>query len=301
MKNPMPVYHYLAFGLVVESQIALPLPPTTISRGPVGKLFIGFGTIPGMPDTMYRLASFYYGTVGEDLIVSLPALATFLVTDYSITITADEVMDRSLLARFLVSGILGVYMMKRGFLLLHGSAIVHRTHAICLIGDQRSGKSTTAAKLASLALPVLCDDLIPLVQQDAGEPPMVLSGIPRLKLLPDAYRKLVGDIDSASPLFDGVDKYQTTFREYVHPAKLGCICILSTPTGHTPVSIQKVTGMEKLSNVLVHASVMREIRLPVDFFSKLSAILSTIPVYRVTRPLGEDSLNEVANTILSID
>jgi hypothetical protein len=301
MTDTMALHHYLAFGMALESQVALQLPPANDSPAPLGKLSIVFGTIAKFPKVMHRLAAFQYGIVGDELVVRLPSVAMFLVSEHSITIASENAMDAKLLARFLVGGLLGIYMIKRGCLLLHGSAVIHKSRAVCLVGDQGSGKSTTAAKLASVSLPVLCDDLIPLLPRDSGRLPLVLPGIPRPKLLPDAYGRLVGPIETASAMFDGVDKYQTVFVESQEPTELGCLCVLSPQPDHNQVSIQEIRGMEKVSLILAHASIMQEIRPHDTFFTSISTILAMVPVYRIFRPVGQDSLQDVSDAILAID
>jgi hypothetical protein len=290
-------YRYTAFGLEIDSEIALQLPPPSGQTPPLGFLSIRFGDVGRCPDDLKEVASFLYSPVDKDLFVRLPKVASFLITDGIIFVSPEQQIENPVIPRFLVSGALGIYLMKRKTLLLHGSAVVKANKAICLLGDQGSGKSTTAAMLATEGLPVLCDDLIPLSSEDMT----VMPGVPRPKLLLDAFSKLGRAYTLDSALFDGVDKYQVCLGEAKEIVSLGCLVILTTKPELSKISVEKIQGMDKVSTLLSHTSVLEGVVERGELFQRLCKLLNnTIGVYRITRPCEGNSLLEVAKTILDL-
>jgi hypothetical protein len=91
---------------------------------------------------------------------------------------------------YLLGPVMGFVLRRRGVLALHASAVCIEGQAIALCGESQTGKSTTAAALGLRGIPVLCEDITPLVAQDGKF--YVEPGYPRVCLWPDAAEKLLG-------------------------------------------------------------------------------------------------------------
>lgn len=93
-------------------------------------------------------------------------------------------------ATYLLGPVMGFVLRRRSVLALHASAVCIAGQAVALCGESQSGKSTTAAALALRGIPVLCEDITPLVEVDGrfqAEP-----GYPRVCLWPDTVEELFG-------------------------------------------------------------------------------------------------------------
>jgi hypothetical protein len=74
-----------------------------------------------------------------------------------------------------------------------------------MCGESQTGKSTTAAALALRGIPVLCEDITPLIEQDGRF--HVEPGYPRVCLWPDAVEELFGARDALPRLTPSWEKF----------------------------------------------------------------------------------------------
>ena len=300
---------YSAFGMVLESEIPLQLPLWTpeVSQSQRSKrvnLTVRYGAIGNYPSTWHTINSTEYGVVGEAVLVRVRSVADYLLEGNTIVIQPHDRATELTIGRFLVGLVMGIFLMRKKALMLHGSAVLKDGQAIGLIGHQGSGKSTTAAKLATLGYAVLCDDIIPimnLLDAHQQEIPMITPGVPRPKLLPDAYQKLIGDPEQAAHLFDGVDKYQSSLLESHESAPLKALCLLSPATDVQEVQMERITGHKKVPLVMAHCSFLQGLENHHQLFARTLAMLASVPLYRINRPTTGDSLDQVAALIQSID
>lgn len=97
-------------------------------------------------------------------------------------------------AIYLLGPVMGFVLRRRNVLALHASAVSIGGQAVVLCGESQAGKSTTAAALALQGVPVLCEDITPLIEVDGKF--QVEPGYPRVCLWPDAVEKLFGARDA---------------------------------------------------------------------------------------------------------
>jgi len=94
------------------------------------------------------------------------------------------------MATYLLGPVMGFVLRRRSVLALHASAVCIGGQAVALCGESQVGKSTTAAALALRGIPVLCEDITPLIEEHGTF--QVEPGYPRVCLWPDAVEKLFG-------------------------------------------------------------------------------------------------------------
>ncbi len=108
-------------------------------------------------------------------------------------------------ATYLLGPVMGFVLRLRSVLALHASAVCIGGQAVALCGESQTGKSTMAAALALRGIPVLCEDITPLIEVDARF--QVEPGYPRVCLWPDAVEKLFGARDALPRLTPSWDKF----------------------------------------------------------------------------------------------
>jgi hypothetical protein len=108
-------------------------------------------------------------------------------------------------ATYLLGPVMGFVLRRRSMLALHASAVCIERRAVALCGESQAGKSTTAAALALRGIPVLCEDITPLIEQDGKF--HVEPGYPRVCLWPDSVEKLFGARDALPRLTPSWDKF----------------------------------------------------------------------------------------------
>ncbi len=108
-------------------------------------------------------------------------------------------------ATYLLGPVMGFVLRRRSILALHASAVSIGGQAVALCGESQAGKSTTAAALALRGIPVLCEDITPLFEEDGRF--KVEPGYPRVCLWPDAVEKLFGARDALPRLTPTWEKF----------------------------------------------------------------------------------------------
>jgi len=109
------------------------------------------------------------------------------------------------LATYLLGPVMGFVLRRRSILALHASAVCIGGRAVALCGESQAGKSTTAAAFALRGIPVLCEDVTPLIEEHGKF--QVEPGYPRVCLWPDAVEKLFGAPDALPRLTPTWDKF----------------------------------------------------------------------------------------------
>jgi len=94
------------------------------------------------------------------------------------------------IATYLSGPVMGFVLRRRGLMSLHASAVCIDGLAVVFCGESQSGKSTSAAALALRGVPVLCEDVTPLLEEAGSF--QVEPGYPRVCLWPDTVASLLG-------------------------------------------------------------------------------------------------------------
>jgi hypothetical protein len=304
---------YTAFGMQIRSEIRLHLPAVDTA----GRTFenaagmkpwpvdIVCGTIP--PDSAelpHAIGTIRYGMSaargadGAWIRIDVPRVARYQIQGVSRIIVAPEAGADDQRIGLYISGLVLAFMLKQlPFITLHGSAVVKDGKAVVFIGEQGSGKSTAAAAMTTVGYRVLCDDIIPI-----ADGPLVMPGVAQVKLLPDAFERMVGNPDNAAHLFDGVDKFQADLGGTFRPAPLQVIIVLEPPGDYANktglVLAEPVTGMDKIRLLLQHMTSIKALDDASEQFLRLTKLLGLAPVFRLVRPArGCDMAKIIARII----
>ena len=201
------VYSYIAFGLCLKSEIAL---PELMERDGDCDVSIRFGKADLIREVK-AAGSFYKATVDE---------IKFSRKDYgSITVRQGKeiIIDSPLNAdeaavRFpIISTALASILQHRGLLVFHASAVVIDGKAAMFLGSPGSGKSTIAAVMHSFGYRVLSDEIVAV--QVVGDMPVVLPGLPQIRLLPESTKYLGFDPETMPKIRSDEDKTAYSARE----------------------------------------------------------------------------------------
>jgi hypothetical protein len=149
--------------------------------------------------TSYGAREFFELAYGQEALFFLDAAAKRLWGTCLPPLTAEDV------ATYLLGPVMGFVLRRRRILALHASAVSVRGRAVALCGESQAGKSTTAAALALRGVPVLCEDITPLMEEDKRF--QVEPGYPRVCLWPDAVESLFGARDVLPQLTPSWEKF----------------------------------------------------------------------------------------------
>lgn len=155
-------------------------------------------------DSPFKLTSFGAGeffelAYGEGALFFVDSAAERLWGTCLPPLTNEDV------ATYLLGPVMGFVLRRRSVLTLHASSVCVGGQAVALCGESQAGKSLTAAALALRGIPVLCEDITPLIEEDGRF--QVEPGYPRVCLWPDAVETLFGERDALPRLTPSWEKF----------------------------------------------------------------------------------------------
>ena len=272
------MYAYCAFGMDIRSVF-----PLTVLERPEGyasewMVEISEESVALIPDLPWKIGRISYGSGLQWIQVEVPWAARYRIEDDSrILVEPVPGVAPGQVTVYLEGLVLPIMLRHHPLLVFHGSAVRNEGGAIVFLGTQGSGKSTAAAVATGFGYRVLCDDIVPI-----SASAMVLPGIPRLKLLPDAYGQIMGVPDPRA--FDGVDKYRADLGVELSPSKIGAVVILES-SGIGALHLELLLGREKIKGLLPHLCSIEGIDDPKGQFSRLTGYLGKTPVFKAVRPV----------------
>lgn len=206
---------------------------------------------------------------------------------------------------YLLGPVMGFVLRLRGTVCLHASAVGIGDRAIALLGLPGAGKSTIAAAFACAGYPVLSDDVVALVDQEAQF--LVQPGYPRVNLWPDSVRTLLGSDDALPRITPTWEKrYLQLDRNGHHfassPLPLGAIYILdSRDSSLTGPIIEGLPGKDAFialaANTYVNYLLDQDMRR--REFDVLGRLVSETPIRRVRAPSESSAIFNLCEAIAS--
>ncbi|HEX8655149.1 MAG TPA: hypothetical protein VF693_08000 [Allosphingosinicella sp.] len=283
-------HRYALFGLSLASELALP----------------GFPEAAGGPEVAARFGSVAIQerpvAVGDDaLFLSVPEVGRFRIAggEEILIDPAPGASERNLRV-YLLGSAMGALLHQRGLLPLHANAVAHRGRAVAFAGRSGAGKSTLAAWFASQGREVLCDDVCAIGRDEAGAP-LVLPGVPRLRLRSDALTRSGRDPAAFERSFDGQDKYDVPVSAAVPPAPRPlAACYLLDEAGEGASGIERLSAGEAAEALVANTyrgSFVRLLGLTERHFAQCVALARTVPVYRARRRWGDTLFDEEAELL----
>jgi hypothetical protein len=216
-----------AYGIVVDSELLLPIPPIAatrpdvrVSRGTVDESAVSFAPVQGVDDEADIWIEM--GWDGERTVLRFADVRAELIGD-RIHVDAQDSDDAHYLAHLVLDHIIPRWLALHGDFVLHAGAVISpRGAAVALIGDHGQGKSSLTTALAQAGWRMLGDDACRLVQH--GREWHAHPSYPGTRLLGDSRRVLVPGAVS-TPMTDGADKHRVVpdIPLASTPARLGLV------------------------------------------------------------------------------
>jgi len=195
---------YALYGFTLRSELSLPSAPKFEETDGGEAVHVRFGPVPprGGGEQLWAQEE------GRALVFEVPGLARFRIANgREIVIDAADGASERNLRVYLLGSAMGALLHQRGLLPLHANAVEVDGRAVAFSGRSGAGKSTLAAWFADKGHRILCDDVCAIVPGAGGGPPLVLPGVPRLRLWEDAIAASGRSAGDYQRSFDGHDKY----------------------------------------------------------------------------------------------
>ena len=253
-------------------------------------------SIPDSPEVKKMGPHLYLGL--QDIWFSIPDVASFYVRNGNqISIAPHPKADEDSVRIFLLGPALGILLLQRGLLVLHGNTIKIGPYCMVCVGDSGLGKSTLAAGFIQRGYSILSDDVVPINSSLEAIP-----GFPRIKIWQDTADHFSINTQNLKYIRPGIPKYSLPLNTAFHSTPLPVRWIYTLHANdQDKITLETLNGMEcfqsiynNLYNVLFMQRFMTKEHL--DICSKLTHKIS---MTRVTRPTNISSLDMLIDELIS--
>ena len=277
---------YSVFGLVVESEIALP------------ELFPAPSDAPADVTIRIGAAGDAHLISPEEVNLVVPKVAAYRVRGGREMWVApvEGASDRNI-RLFLLGSAFGAIVHQRGLLPLHANAIEIDGRAVAFMGHSGAGKSTMAAWFLDRGHRILADDVC-VVVPDASGVPLAYPGIPRLRLWREALERSGRTTDGFELAFAEDDKWNvpTPRPSQSGPIPLAAVYLLrKAEEGRSQITpLTGVAAADALVANTYRGSYLAKMGGTRRHLMACLALLQRVPVFSASRVWGFDSYDEQA-------
>jgi hypothetical protein len=177
--------------------------------------------------------------------IDWPKVASYKIERGSSIVISPHPNSQPELTRLPLYGIaMAAILQQNNLLLLHGSSVEINKKALVLVGKKGAGKSTLTACLLARKNFLLSDD-VTAIALDYESIPIVLPGIPCLRLWEDALNTMGIPPDSVPLLPYGIPKHNLDVSQQFINKQAPLQTIIMLEHGDT-IALQKMTESEKM-------------------------------------------------------
>ncbi|EEK77893.1 aldolase [Bacillus cereus] len=239
---------------------------------------------------------------GTKVMFYIPNVAVFSVRDgEKITISPENEIEEGLIRLFVLGTCMGIVLMQRKILPLHGSAIMIDGKAYGFIGESGRGKSTLAAGFLNLGYKLLSDDVI-AVSLTENCTPYVIPSYPQQKLWQKSLEHFGMRVNEYKKLVGRENKYgiPVDAHYFSNPVPLAGLFELVIAENEK-IEIQEIKKLEKLHTLLCQTYrnfLIPQLELTEWHFDISAKIIQHIDMYQLHRPEIEFTVSRLASIIL---
>lgn len=204
--------------------------------------------------------------------------------------------DERVVRLVLLGPVLAVLLHQRGLLVLHAGGVQVGRGAVLFLGGSGWGKSTITAALHHRGHLLVADD-VAAVNTD-GDVPMVIPGIPQLKLWPDTARALGETVDALPQVHPGRDKRARRTTQGLAPAPIPVTRVYVLAEGEGNV-VEHLSPQEALVELVRHtfaARLVKDMRADTRFL-QCASLAGRIATRRLRVRRSLDLLPALARTV----
>jgi hypothetical protein len=215
------------------------------------------------------------------------------------TIAPGQVLED--LAAYLYGPVLGFLLRARGQLALHASGVRVGDGAVLIAGQAGTGKSTTAAALATRGHSVISDDLTALTLDGAAT--LAWPAFDHLRLWPTSAPLVLDDTTTLERITPTWDKRRFPLEGAAFedtPCPVRAIVVLRERRDVARVSMRTMTPAHAVVSLatLTYANYLLDASMRAHELMQLGALVRSVPVITVTPQPGRDGLERLCDAIV---
>lgn len=296
---------YQAFGMIVRSEIPLQELHAADNYDGIHDVNIVLGDLQSTWESL-DVKRGHYAYVDHSYYLNIPDVGIFRVSRDGVIIVSPAVgCSMRKLRLYLLGSCMGVMLLYRNLLPLHGSAVVIGEQAYAIVGQSGAGKSTLAAALLRQGYKLLTDDVIAISMDSSTGKPMVIPSYPQQKLWEESVAGLQMTSSGLETLYqnDNRPKYAIPVRDQFASECMplaGVIELVKTSSAYP--SCQPLRGLERLPLLFQHT--YRNSHIPLLgmmewHFQFTARISETVELFRLERPTSGFQVDELVSILLN--
>lgn len=288
------MFYYRLYNLVLASPLETNLLPHAV--GEKADVVICFKACPEYLTHKVVRENFFQAK-DNNLLLVVAKLARFYMCDGNeIHIELFENADMNLLWTFILGSAIGAILIQRGYLVLHGNAVVDNDgRAVVFIADSGGGKSTLAAALQQSGYRILTDD-VSAIYFDEKNQPWVLPAYGQLKLWRDSIDALDFSGEKMQLVHSGRDKYHVGSTSFQNkPAPLKAVYVLEEADKFVVKQLDNVRAFKMLGKHSYRFNYVKLLDLLSKHFQLCSLLLKSLSFYTISRPKNDPTNQLIVN------
>ncbi|MGH4119451.1 hypothetical protein [Clostridium sp.] len=295
-------YFYRAFGLNIASDIYLPeLMKLECKDECEGDVNIYLDRVP--EEVSESISDNEYFKISKnELLFNVDGVAKYyIVNGKTIIVEPDTQANNNSVKLFILGSALGVLLIQRDIIPIHGSAVVINGKCVVFTGASGAGKSTISSALRKMGHVFLADDISAVTFNEEGIP-LVQPAYPQQKLWSDSLEVMGVDSNKLLKVYDDdEDKYAVKVDKGYSsgPVPISAIFELSQEEC-TGVEVKQILGIDKLNSLLKNiyrVEYLKTLGIWPDYFKKCLNVSKDTKFFKLIRPAGIFSIEDQVRLI----
>ncbi|MFS0822763.1 HPr kinase/phosphorylase [Bacillus sp. 1P02SD] len=296
------VYTYKGFGLYITSQIQLPEMPLINMDYYRKDLHIEVKELRMKCSKLSEVAPYFYFKESQ-VIFTVPNVAIYQIENGNkIIVSPLNGVRENQVRLYLLGTCMGVLLLQRQILPLHGSAIEIDGKAYAIIGHSGAGKSTLAAAFLERGYKLISDDVIPVSINNEGIP-VVAPAYPQQKLWQESLDQFGMSSQGFHPIIDRESKFAIPVHARFCSEKMPLAGVFElVKTEGVSIKMNSLLNLKRLQTLYMHTYrnfLIEPLGMLEWHFNLLAKISPKITILRLERSDSFFSVNELTSHILS--
>lgn len=298
------MYVYNIFGLIVASELQLPICTEVPELENQANVFIKYGDVRSHLAQEYINSNKHTIVEPNNIWLHIKEEAWIHIHDGKyIIVDLYENADLQTVCLYLFGSGIGALIHQQGKTVLHGNSLEVDDGCVVFMGDSGAGKSTISTALYERGYRFLADDLAVVNANLEIEP-----GIPRLKVWQDTANHLNINTQNLDRIRLLVNKYSYLITKNIcrQPRRIKTIFVLETHDENS-FKIEEISGVAKFKELQYHTYrkfYVKKMGYQKQFFELNSQIAQNVSLYKITRPANKfgfqvDRLIDIVENIIT--
>lgn len=289
-------YFYRVYGLNVESEILVPELSVIDNPNEVDiDVNICYGNMPSDIKELINEGRIT-GYESQRMWFHIKDVASYCIENgRDITIELGEITDPQIVKVYILGSVLGMVLIQRNMVAIHGGAIVINGKGCIFTGDKGAGKSTLTTALRQKGYDFVSDDVGSIKTGDVN---MIHPGFGYQKLCEDAMVKLGYNPNDFVPFRSDMNmKYIVPALDSFVDKEVPFEALFELEAADVEnVEIVEVKGNEKLQRMIKNIFRIEVLNycgsMGPEYFKKCIDIARSIRYFKIKRPNGQFTVEE---------